>query len=340
MSRQPISATRWPDVRAVEVVRFGDPDVLELSDLPDPIAGPGKVLVAVSVCDVLFVDTMIRSGRGANYFPIRPPYVPGNGVGGRAVALGAGVDTTWLGRPVVAHTGGPGGTGGYAELAAVDFADCAPAPDDVDLLEATAVLHDGTTALRVLEKTAPEEGEWVLILGAAGGMGLLLVQLLANRGANVVGAARGTTKREVVSEAGALAAIDYGDSGWTDAVLDAAGGRRPTVVLDGVGGTIGGEAFRLIADGGRFSAHGTPSGSFAPIDSAEGVRRGINVTTIRDLQYGEGDRSRLLCAILAEVGEGRVVPLVGQTFSLAEAAKAHLAIESRETVAKTLLLSP
>jgi NADPH2:quinone reductase len=327
-------------VRAIEVPRFGGPDVLELRDLPDPIPGPGQVRVAASACDVLFVDTMIRSGRGAEYFPIRPPYVPGNGVGGTIVALGAGVDTSWLGRPVVAHTGGSGGTGGYVELATVGLADCAPVPGDVDVLDATAVLHDGTTALRVLEKTAPEKGEWILVLGAAGGMGLLLVQLLASRGAKVVGAAHGSRKREVVSEAGAVAAIDYGEPGWTDAVLDASGGCRPTVVLDGVGGTIGGEAFGLVADGGRFSAHGTPSGSFAPIDRAEAVRRDVTITTIADLQYGEGDRSRLLAAILAEIGAGHVAPLVGQTFSLAEAAKAHLAVESRETVAKTLLLAP
>ena len=153
----------------------------------------------------------------------------------------------------------------------------------------------------------------------------------------MVGAARGSTKRDVVAEAGAAAAIDYGEAGWTDAVLDATGGRRPTVVLDGVGGTIGGEAFGLIADGGRFSAHGTPSGSFALIDLGESGRRGVTVTTIADLQFGEGDRSRLLNAVLAEVAAGRLTPLVGQTLSLTQASKAHLAIESRETVAKTLL---
>ncbi len=327
-------------MRAVEVPRFGGPDVLELRDLPDPIPGPEQVLVAASACDVLFVDTMIRSGRGADYFPFRPPYVPGNGMGGTIVALGAGVETSWLDRLVVAHTGGAGGSGGYAELASVDVGDCAPVPDGIDLLEATAVLHDGTTALRVLEKTAPTAGEWILILGAAGGMGLLLVQLLASRGAKVLGAARGSIKREVVSEAGAVAAIDYGEPGWTDALLDASSGRRPSVVLDGVGGTIGGEAFGLIAHGGRFSAHGTPSGSFARIEKAEAERRDVTVTTIADLQYGEGDRSRLLAAILSEIDAGRATPLVGQTFSLAEAAKAHLAIESRETIAKTLLLSP
>jgi NADPH2:quinone reductase len=327
-------------MRAIEVHRFGGPDVLELRDISDSVPGPGQVLVAASACDVLFVDTMIRSGRGADYFPVRPPYVPGNGVGGTIAGVGAGVDAKWLGRRVVAHTGGAGGTGGYAELAAVELADCALVTDDVDLLEATAVLHDGTTALRVLEKTAPKEGDWILVLGAAGGMGLLLVQLLSSQGVNVVGAARGSTKREVVSEAGAVAAIDYGDPDWVEAVLDASGGSRPTVVLDGVGGTIGGEAFRLIADGGRFSAHGTPSGSFALIDSAEAERRDVTVTTIADLQYAKGDRSRLLAAILAEVGAGRAIPLVGQTFSLAEASKAHLAIESRETIAKTLLLLP
>ena len=166
--------------------------------------------MASSACDVLFVDTLIRSGRGAAYFPIRPPYVPGNGVGGTVAVVGDGVDASWRGRPVVAHTGGPGGTGGYAELAAVDLEDCVPVPDDVDLLDATAVLHDGTTALRVLEKTAPREGEWALVLAAAGGMGILLVQLLAARGVKVVGAARGSTKRDVASAAGAAAAVDYG----------------------------------------------------------------------------------------------------------------------------------
>jgi NADPH:quinone reductase len=115
-------------LRAVEVIRFGGPDVLELRELSDPVSGPGQVVVAASACDVLFVDTMIRSGRGAEYFSIRPPYVPGNGLGGTVDTVGDGVDASWLGRRVVAHTGGPGGTGGYAELAAVDIKDCVLVP--------------------------------------------------------------------------------------------------------------------------------------------------------------------------------------------------------------------
>jgi NADPH:quinone reductase len=321
-------------MRAVEVAQFGGPEVLTERELPDPVPGPGQVVVAASACDVLFVDTMIRSGRGKDHFPIRPPYVPGNGVGGMVTAIGDGVDATWLGQEVVAHTGS---TGGYAELVTADLAACAAVGDGVELLDATAVLHDGTTALRIVEKTTPQPGEWVLVLGAAGGMGIVLVQLLTEQGAKVVGAARGRTKQDVVAEAGARTAIDYGEPGWTDAVVEATGGRRPTL-LDGVGGQVGAAGFALMADGGRFSAHGTPSGSFTLIDPGESRRRGVVVTTLADLHYGDGDRPRLLDAILSEVAAGRVAPLVGQVLALAEASKAHLAMETRETLAKTLLV--
>jgi NADPH:quinone reductase len=325
-------------VQAIEVNRFGGPEVLELQERSDPAPSREQVVVAASACDVLFVDTLIRSGRGADYFPIRPPYVPGNGVGGTVTAVGDAVDAGWLGRLVVARTGGPGGTGGYVDRAVVDIDACARVPDGVDLFDATAVLHDGTTALRVMEKVGPVAGEWALVLGAAGGMGILLVQLLTSRGVKVVGAAGGATKRDIVSQAGAAAAIDYGKPSWADAVLEATGGRAPSVVLDGVGGAIGAGAFGLVAEGGRFSAHGSPSGSFAPIARSEAERRGVAVTTIADLQYGPSDRSRLLADVLAELAGGRLAPLLGQTFPLAEASKAHQAIEAREAVAKTLLL--
>ena len=295
-------------------------------------------MVATSASDVLFVDTMIRSGRGVSYFPIRPPYVPGNGVGGTVVAVGRESDPSWVGQRVIAHTGGAGGTGGYAELATADLDAIVPVPDPVDLLEATAVLHDGTTALRVLEICGVEAGDRVLVLGAAGGMGILLVQLATARGAAVVGAAGGSGKRAAVDSAGAQATVDYGEPDWVKAVLDATGGIRPTVILDGVGGRLGTEAFGLVADGGRFSAHGTPSGSFASIDPNEAHRRDVAVATIADLQYAAADRPRLMNGIIDEIRGGLVSPLIGQTFSLSEASKAHSAIEARETMAKTLLL--
>jgi NADPH:quinone reductase len=323
-------------VQAIGVRDFGPPDVLTLADLPDPVPGPEQVLVAASACDVLFVDTLIRSGAGRNYFPVRPPYIPGNGVGGEIVAVGEGVSRVWLGQRVAAHTGG---TGGYAQLAVADLETTVAVPDEVDLRDATAVLHDGTTALRVLQVCDVRPGEPVLVLGAAGGMGILLVQLLAARGARVIGAARGKAKLEAVAAAGALATVDYGQPDWTDAVLAAAGGTRPAVVLDGVGGPVGTAAFGLVAEGGRFSAHGTPSGSFAAIDSGTARRRRVQVSTIGDLQFGPGDRSRLMKEVIGQLGARQIAPLIGQTFSLAEARKAHEAIEARQTVAKTLLLN-
>jgi NADPH:quinone reductase len=326
-------------MRAIEVRRFGPPDVLQATDLNDPAPGPDQVVVAAHASDVLFVDTMIRSGAGAGYFPIRPPYVPGNGVGGTVVAVGESVGPEWLGRRVAAHTGGPGGTGGYAELAVADLEHAIVVPEKVDLLAATAVLHDGTTALRVLEIADPQPGEWVLVLGAAGGMGILLVQMLAAMDTKVVGAARGQAKLTAVARAGALAAIDYWLPDWDAAVLDATGGARPTVVLDGVGGAMGSAAFGLIADGGRFSAHGAPSGSPAIIDADAAERRRIRVSTIRDLQYGPGDRARLMGDVLRQLAGRRISPLIGQIFPLGDAAKAHEAIEGRRTVAKTLLLA-
>jgi NADPH:quinone reductase len=326
-------------VRATEVRRFGPPDVLQIAELSDPAPGAEQVLIAASACDVLFVDTMIRSGAGEGYFPIRPPYTPGNGVGGTVVAAGKSVDPQWLGQRVAAHTGGPGGMGGYAELAVADVGNAAVVPDGVDLLAATAAVHDGTTALRVLEVCGVRPGSPALVLGAAGGMGILLVQLLAAQGAQVIGAAREQAKREAVNRAGAFATVDYGLPGWTEAVLEATGGVRPAVVLDGVGGAIGTAAFALVADGGRFSAHGMPSGSFASIEREAARRRGVRVSTISDLQYGADDRSRLMKDILGQLAEQRISPLIGQTFPLAEAAKAHQAMEARRTVAKTLLLT-
>jgi NADPH2:quinone reductase len=249
--------------------------------------------------------------------------------------VGEGVDADWLGRLVVAHTGGQDG---YADLALAELESCAAIPDGVDLLDATAVLHDGTTALRILEVTGPEAGEWVLVLGAAGGMGILLVQLLVRRGVRVVGAVRGRIKQEIVSAAGAEV-VDYSQPTWTQDVLSITDGIRPPVVLDGVGGSLGADAYGIISDGGRFSAHGTPSGSFAHIDGDSARRRGITLTTIGDLQYRDEERARLLGAVLGALSLGHLAPMVGQTFALEDAEKAHLQIEERETVAKTLLVS-
>jgi NADPH2:quinone reductase len=109
-------------------------------------------------------------------------------------------------------------------------------------------------------------------------------------------------------------------------------------VLDGVGGQLGRDAYEIITDGGRFSAHGAPSGSFTSIDSGSARKRNVTVTGIGDLRVQPGERARLAGQILPDLLSGRISPLIGQTFLLRHAAQAHEAIEARATIAKTLLI--
>ena len=175
--------------QVVQVTRFGPPEVLATTAVPDLVPGPGEVIIAVRVADVLLLDAVIRSGLAAAWFPITPPYVPGNGVAGRVSAVGEGVDPGWAGRAVVARTGEGGGSGGYPEQARVQAGRLVAVPDGVGLPEAAAVLHDGATALGLAGSTGIRPGERVLILGAAGGLGILIGQLARAAGARVIAAA-------------------------------------------------------------------------------------------------------------------------------------------------------
>jgi NADPH2:quinone reductase len=293
--------------QVVQVTRFGGPDVLATTAVPDLVPGPGEVIIAVTVADVLLLDAVIRSGLAAAWFPITPPYVPGGGVAGRVSAVGEGTDPRWAGRPVIARTGGAGPAGGYAERVAVLASHLVPVPDGVGLPEAAAVLHDGATALGLAGSTGIRPGEQVLILGAAGGLGILIGQLARAAGARVIAAARGKAKLDLLAELGAGPVVDYSEPDWPGQVARATGGAGPDVVFDGVGGELGAAAFEMIADGGRFSAHGAASGGFAPIGADQAARRGV---TLRGIE---------------------------QVHPLPQAADAHLALETRSAVGKTLL---
>ena len=314
----------------IEVTRFGGPEVLTPVSGPEPVAEPGQAVIAVHAADVLFLDTLIRSGRAARWFPVRPPYVPGTGVAGTVMPGEAGGG----GRRVIAPTGQ---AGGYAERVVVPAGRLIAVPDGVDLRDAAAVLHDGATALGLAAATGFRSGEWVLVLGAAGGMGLLLVQLARAAGARVAGAARGPAKRDRILAAGAEVVADYSDPAWTEEIRKATGGTGPDLVLDGAGGALGAAAFAITADGGRFSAHGTASGGFAPVDREEARRRGITVLGIEQVQFGPGEHERFAERALREVAAGRMTPVIGQTFPLARAADAHAALENRSAIGKTLL---
>jgi NADPH2:quinone reductase len=315
------------------VTRFGGPEVLQLIEQPDPVPGPGEVVINVEVADTLWLETLVRSGAGQDYWPMRPPYVPGNGVAGRVGQVGADVDRALLGRRVVAHTGS---TGGYADRAVVADRAVSAVPDGLDLLVAAALLHDGATALALFDVTKAGSADTVLVVGASGGLGVVSVQLGLARSARVVAIARGA-KLDRVRELGPDAVIDSEQGDWLDQARAALRGTGADVVLDNIGGDLGEASFALVADGGRFSGHGTPSGRFARLDPQAAGRRGITVTGIETVQMSDGDRKRYTEQALAEAASGAIAPVIGQTFPLEQAGAAHAAIEGREVFGKTLL---
>ena len=331
-------------IRVVRVAGFGGPEVLLPRSAAALRPGPGEAVIAVSVADVLFLDTMIRSGRFADGFPITPPYVPGNGVSGQVIETGDGVDPSWAGRLVVAHTGTHGGTGGYAEQAVVPAERLVPVPSGVDPRVAAALMHDGATALGLMKRIGARPGEWVLVVGAAGGLGLLLVQLARASGARVIGAARtsgnsrSAEKLNAIVKAGAEIVVDYSEPDWTCLVVEATGGTGPDVVYDGVGGRLGRAAFGVIAAGGRFSAHGAAGGGFAVISQEMAAERQVHVQGIEQAQYSPGQREELISQALLLAADGRLEPVIGQVFPLEQAARAHAALAARSVIGKTLLM--
>jgi NADPH2:quinone reductase len=322
-------------VRVIEVMEFGGPEVLMPADAAEPVAGSGQVVVDVSVAPVLFLDTQIRSGSARDWFPTAPPYVPGAGVAGEVSCVGEGVDADWVGRRVVASAVDGGG---YSERVVVEVGDLIAVPEGLGIAEAAALLHDGRTAVSLIDQAVLRSQDWVLVLGAGGGLGSLLVHLAHGAGARVIGVARGKHKLELAQELGADVVLDYSQSSWPERVLAVTNGAGADVVLDGVGGKIGEAAFEVTARGGRFSAHGAPSGGFAQIDTTAAEEREITVRGIEHVQFAPADAKRLTERAMSMAVAKQLRPIIGQTFPLERAAEAHAAIESRDVIGKTLLV--
>jgi NADPH2:quinone reductase len=322
-------------MRVIEVTQFGGPEVLEVGKADEPVPGLGQVVVDVSDVPLLFVDTQIRSGSARDWFPTTPPYVPGAGVAGKVRSVGEGVNADWVGRPVVASSAEGGG---YVERAVIAVDDLIAVPEGLGIAEAAALLHDGRTAVSLIDQAHVRAEEWVLVLGAGGGLGSLLVQLAHGAGARVIGAARGKQKLDLARELGADALVDYSRSGWPKQVLAITNGEGADVVFDGVGGETGEAAFAVTTRGGRFSAHGAPSGGFTQIDAKEAEERHITVRGIEHVQFTPADGKRLTERAMAAAVAGRIRPVIGQTFPLERAAEAHAAIEGRDVIGKTLLV--
>lgn len=321
-------------MHAIRVHEFGGPEVLTYEEVPDPAPGPGQVAVDLSYADVIFLDTLLRSGWGGETFPIDLPYVPGSGGAGHVRSVGEGVDPAWVGRRVVART-----ATGYAERVVAEEGELVAVPDTLDLEQAAALMHDGATALGLVDLAdGIRPGESVLVAAAAGGAGSVLVQLAHDAGARVVAAARGDRKLDLARSRGADVTVDYSEAGWQDRVREATGGAGADLTFDGAGGPLGAEAFGATADGGRFVTYGTSDG-FTEI--APDLAKARRVSVRNALAGGPPDQATARAQLertLALAAEGRLGSPVGARFPLERAVDAHSALAGRAVAGKALLV--
>ena len=316
-------------MQAVVIREFGPPEVLEPAEVAEVRAGPDEVVIDVEFANVTFVETQVRAGHPPHPSMLPPlPAILGNGVGGTV-----GEGSPWAGRRVVASLNG---TGGYAERAVSLVARLIGIPDGLATRDAVALLADGRTALALARHADLGAGETIVVEAAGGGVGTLLVQIARRAGARVVALAGQPRKLALARDLGADVTVDYSQDGWEKQVRALAG--DVDVVFDGVGGDIGLAAFGLLRAGGRFCPFGMASGSFAPVPPD--LARDRQVTVRAGAGGSPEELAELARTALAEAAAGRLRPVVGQEFELNDAARAHAAIEARETVGKTLLTVP
>ena len=316
-------------MRAVVIREFGPPEVLEPAEVAEVRAGPDEVVIDVEFANVTFVETQVRAGRPPH--PSMLPALPailGNGVGGTVSDA-----SPWSGLRVVASLNG---RGGYAERAVAAASALIRIPEELTMRDAVALLADGRTALALAGHADLESGMTVLVEAAGGGVGTLLVQIARRTGARVVALASQPRKLALARDLGADVTVDYSQDGWERQVRALAG--EVDVVFDGVGGDIGLAAFGLLRAGGRFCPFGMASGSFAPV--TPDLAQASQVTVRRGAGASPEELAALARTALTEAAAGRLRPVVGQEFELADAARAHAAIETRQTVGKTLLAVP
>src|SRR5919107_2574448 len=310
-------------MRAIQVREFGGPEVLELVELPTPEPQPGEVLIRVSRVGINFADTHQR--RNEYLAAAELPLVPGTEV------AGVREDT---GERVVAITG----TGGYAEYATAPAALAVPIPDGVEDGVALALVVQGLTAWHLYRTSARvAEGESVVVHAAAGGVGSLAVQLGRPLGAGrVIATASTEVKRALALELGADAAVDGAPEGLADRLVEANLGRRVDVVFEMAGGEVFEQSLQALAPFGRLVAYGNASGRPNEVPTGRLMRRSASVVGFWLVHcMSRPDMLREpLADLFARASRGELRPIVGATYALSEAARAHEDMQARRTNGK------
>lgn len=318
-------------MRALTFSRFGGPEVLEYREVPDPQPAAGEVLVRTRAIGLNFADVYRRQGR--YHLAGTPPYIAGYEAAG--VVEVAPTRSSFRTGDRVAFADSPHAN---AELVAVPEDKLIPLPGDISFETAAALLLQGLTAqFLTRDSHRLQEGETVLVHAAAGGVGLLLVQLARAAGARVVGLTSSPEKAALAREAGAEEVLTYGED-WV-AGARRFGGEGVDVVYDSVGRTLS-DSFEAARVGGHVVFYGMAGGDPPPVDPR------MLMDTSKTLTGGDlwnvlrtaEDRRTRAAALFERVRAGELTVRVAERFPLAEGARAHAFLESRQSSGKVLLL--
>jgi NADPH2:quinone reductase len=319
-------------MRAVQITEFGDLDVLRVADIDKPEPGDDEVLIRVSHAGINFADTHQRENSYLAKFEL--PLVPGGEVAG-VVERGAG--DVAEGTRVV----GMIRSGGYAEYAVAPLATTFPVPDGVDDGTALALLIQGLTAWHLYRTSAKlEQGESVVVISGAGGVGSLAVQLAKPFGAGrVIATASSREKRDLTLELGADAAVDPGAEDLTKALIEANAGKQVDVVLEMAGGRVFDASLRALAPFGRLVTYGMASREQSEVRNGHLMRksRGVIGFWLMHLLARPAMLREPLADLLDRAARGELRVVVGGTYPMSDVRRAHEDLQARRTSGKLLL---
>lgn len=321
-------------MRAIQVSRPGGPEVLDWVEVPDLEPGDGDVVVETAAAGVNFIDTYHRSG----LYPMPLPFTPGMEGAGRVGAVGAACRTFAVGDTVA--WSGVGGS--YAEQVRVPEARAVAVPPGVDPQLAAAAMLQGLTAHYLVTDTFPlRAGQRCVVHAAAGGVGLVLVQLAHHLGAEVVATVGSAGKVDLARQAGADHVVVTADGDFADAIEAIVGRRAIDVVYDGVGKAVFERSLDLLRPRGMMVTFGNASGPVDPVTPLRLMQGGSLFLTrpnLADYTATRDELDRRCTDLFRWIADGVVRVTVGGRFPLRDAAGAHRALESRSTVGKLLLV--
>jgi len=321
-------------MKAIQVKQPGGPEVMELVDLPVPQPKANEAVIKLSASGVNFIDVYHREGR----YKVALPFTPGQEGAGAVTAVGAEVTSVKVGDRVAwSHL-----LGAYAEYEAVAADRLVPIPAEVNDQQAAAAMLQGMTAHYLAYDTYPlKRGETALVHAAAGGVGLLLVQMAHNIGARVIATVSTEEKSKLAREAGADEIILYSQTDFESETRKLTGGKGIDVVYDSVGKTTFEKGLNLLRPRGMMVLFGGSSGAVPPLDPITLTQKGSLFLTRPSLGNYIATREELRArssAVLGMIASGKLKLRIEHTYPLAEAQRAHRELEGRKTTGKLLLI--